>query len=61
MGVCVCVAGSCKYPDGGMYNGNWVNGLRDGMGVMVFSNQDRYEGEWRLDRRGLWENWSQIQ
>ena len=28
------------------YEGNYKNGMRDGVGMMVFPNKDVYEGEW---------------
>lgn len=37
--------------DGGIYDGVWVNGRRNGYGVQIFPGGDRYEGGWRNDLR----------
>jgi hypothetical protein len=29
------------------YNGSWSNGLRAGLGILVYKNGDRFEGHWR--------------
>lgn len=28
------------------YNGEWLNGLRNGKGIFYRKNGDKYEGEW---------------
>ena len=39
-----------RYNDG-RYVGQVVNGLREGKGIYYYPNGDRYEGEWRNDKR----------
>ncbi len=44
---------SCRLeaPDGGVYEGHCVNGLRDGHGLYTWASGNRYVGEWSLDRQ----------
>jgi len=37
-------------PHGKSYVGDFVEGLREGNGVMTWSNGDRYEGGWKQDK-----------
>lgn len=37
---------SFSYPNGNSYDGDFVNDLPDGKGIMRFSNHDKYEGDW---------------
>lgn len=42
---------------GGFYKGNFKDGLKDGIGIMMFKSNCRYEGHWnrgRFDGRGLY-------
>jgi len=32
--------------DGNLYEGYFVEGKKEGKGVMTYENQERYEGEW---------------
>lgn len=48
-----CVAGNCYsgtgtyfYPSGAKYSGQFRNGKIHGKGVLVFSNGNRYQGDW---------------
>ena len=34
------------YQNGDSYEGDWVNGKRDGKGKMIYANGDAYEGDW---------------
>ena len=34
------------YANGDVYEGNWVNNMRNGFGVYVTVNEGRYEGMW---------------
>jgi hypothetical protein len=50
-----CGYGECTYPNRfdsgvGRYFGLWSNDMREGQGVMAFSNGDVYDGEWCEDR-----------
>ena len=38
-----------KYDNGDAYKGELVNGKRNGFGVCIFKNKDRYEGLWKDD------------
>ena len=40
-----------KYDNGDRYNGQVVNGLKEGRGILYYNNGDRYEGEWRNDKK----------
>ena len=35
------------YPNGNEYEGEFVNGVPEGKGIMRFANNDRYEGDWK--------------
>jgi len=37
-------------PNGAVFTGEWMNGMRDGWGKQVWVDGSHYEGEWRLDR-----------
>ena len=34
------------YPDGSKYEGNWLEGMKDGEGKYTYINGDTYEGKW---------------
>jgi hypothetical protein len=50
-GDCIHGAGLRAYRDGSHYEGDFVNGLRQGRGVLVSKQGHRYEGSWAADRR----------
>ena len=31
--------------------GEWISGVREGQGIILYSNGNIYEGEWRGDQR----------
>ena len=33
--------------EGSLYEGEWFNGLKDGMGIMIYANGERYDGFWK--------------
>ena len=39
-----------KYDNGDMYKGEIINGKRNGFGICIFSNKERYEGLWKDDK-----------
>jgi hypothetical protein len=39
------------YADGGVYEGEWMDGKMHGRGSYVFANKNRYEGEWVADAK----------
>ena len=39
-----------KYSNG-KYIGQVVNGIREGKGILYWNDGDRYEGEWRNDKK----------
>ncbi|MBN8548598.1 MAG: hypothetical protein J0M12_04710 [Deltaproteobacteria bacterium] len=55
-----CLAGTCQegpgkmaYSDGGVYEGNFKEGYRDGQGTYVWPNKTKYVGTWeRGDQNG---------
>ena len=38
-----------KYNNGDLYKGEFVNGKRQGFGICLFSNKEKYEGIWKDD------------
>jgi hypothetical protein len=38
--------GSCRYEDGGHYEGEWAADKRSGWGLLTTAGGDVYEGEW---------------
>lgn len=46
-----------NYSNGDVYDGEWKNNLRHGVGICYYANGDIYEGKWEEDRRnGLGKN-----
>jgi hypothetical protein len=44
--------GRCEYPCGGVYEGDWVEGEKQGQGKWTFTGGKRvYQGAWEADRR----------
>lgn len=43
--------GECKYDDGTTYSGDWMNGMRHGLGKIVETNGYMYYGWWEDDMR----------
>ena len=39
--------GYYEHTDGGEYKGEFVDGKYHGFGIMTFSNNDLYEGDWQ--------------
>ena len=35
-----------KWPDGRIYEGEFEKGLSNGLGQMIYANQDVYKGQW---------------
>ena len=46
-GNCVNGKGIYKYSNGAVYEGEFVNNLKNGIGVMVWQSGDKYIGEWK--------------
>ena len=43
---------SASYPNGDVYEGDFLDGIREGRGVYRYgSNGDKYDGEWRQNRK----------
>jgi len=42
--------GTYIHEDGSKYEGEFVNGKREGKGVYYFSNKDKYDGEWKAGK-----------
>lgn len=40
-----------KYKNGDKYDGEFANGVKDGLGTYVYFNGDKYTGEWVDDRK----------
>ena len=37
-----------QYPNGDVYEGNFINGVREGKGIMTYAEQGtKYDGEWK--------------
>lgn len=43
--------GVFNYLNGDQYNGNWVDGHKEGTGIHTSKNGDTYEGHWKNDKR----------
>jgi len=41
--------GVYSYVSGDIYKGQFLNGMKDGFGIMEFSNNEKYEGYWKQD------------
>jgi len=39
------------YPNGDRYEGDWVNGAKNGQGVLVYMTGDKYTGDWSNDKK----------
>ena len=37
--------GPIKLDDGSVYEGEWLNGKKDGFGILLLNDGSRYEGE----------------
>jgi hypothetical protein len=49
--------GKCTYDDKSEYKGGWKSGRRNGVGILIYANMDKYEGKWVNDKRcgrGKW-------
>ena len=40
-----------KYPNGDVYDGQYINGIREGHGVYRYANGEKYEGEWLRNKK----------
>ena len=36
-----------KYKNWDEYNGNWINDLKEGNGIIKHKNGDKYDGNWK--------------
>ncbi len=43
--------GTYYYSNGEKYEGQWLNGKRNGIGTYVWNNGDTYSGDWTLEKR----------
>ena len=43
--------GVLVYPNGDRYEGDWVNGAKNGQGVLVYMTGDKYTGDWSNDKK----------
>ena len=39
------------FPDGSLYDGEWSEGDKSGLGTYTYRNGDSYEGEWKSDEK----------
>jgi hypothetical protein len=37
--------------DGGVYEGEWLNGSKNGNGVFYYADGSKYDGEWKEDKK----------
>ena len=37
--------------DGSVYEGQWVNGMRDGKGILKVIDGSEYDGHWHANKR----------
>lgn len=43
-----------RYPDGGIYKGQFIDGVRSGLGLYLFATGQRYYGQWHEGLRHGW-------
>ena len=46
----MCRSGKAKYENGGVYEGEFENDMRDGWGSHCFPDESIYVGEWAHDK-----------
>lgn len=56
--LCIQVKGKCEFISEGekyIYDGDFLNGNLNGQGVVYFSNEDRYEGQFvnKMEGQGV--------
>jgi hypothetical protein len=39
------------YGNGKKYVGDWRNGIKDGIGILVYSSNEKYEGHWQNNNK----------
>jgi len=39
------ITGHCTYPNGEMYEGDWINGKAEGIGKKTWPDERKYQGE----------------
>lgn len=39
-----------KYKTGATYEGDWIGGFRDGVGIQIWPDGAKYDGEWKDNR-----------
>ena len=50
----MCGKGTYVFPNGNKYEGEWLDDVKEGYGVLTYVNQERYEGYWKNDKVGGW-------
>lgn len=40
-----------NYVNGDIYDGQWIDDSKNGVGICNFSNGDKYNGGWKADER----------
>ena len=40
-----------KHDNGGKYEGNFKDGMKNGKGTYIYSNGSKYEGEWKDNKK----------
>ena len=43
--------GYAVYPNGDQYDGEYVNGIREGKGKYIYANGDKYEGNFKDNKK----------
>ncbi|RDY22672.1 hypothetical protein CHF27_012245, partial [Romboutsia maritimum] len=41
---------TCRYDNGDIYKGEFIDGKKSGFGICIFANKERYEGLWKDDK-----------
>jgi len=44
--------GKCIYANGEIYEGGWIDGMRDGQGTYIYASGAVYEGRWKHSTNG---------
>jgi hypothetical protein len=42
--------GTYIFPNGNKYDGEWVDDVKEGYGILTYVNGERYEGYWKNDK-----------
>ena len=47
----ILTKGNFTWPDGYIYNGEFIDDIKNGFGILKYNDGRRYEGEWENDKQ----------